>query len=75
MALGEVAVLENDDKLAIDRIGQSLQITKSWKLGDERQVLQILAPVLKKLGEHQFQVLWTAAGLGSAPLEGLRAIL
>lgn len=75
MALGELAVLENDDKLAIERLGEALQITKTWNLGDENQVLQLLAPVLKRLGDHQFQVLWTAARFGNAPLEDLRAIL
>lgn len=73
--LGEIAFLEDDDKLAIERLGEALQITKTWNLSDESRVLQILARVLKKLGEHRFQVLWTSAGFGSAPFEALRAFL
>jgi hypothetical protein len=73
-ALGELAVLENDDKLAIERIGQALQITKTWNLGDEDQALRLLAPVLERLGENQFQTVWAAFGFGNAPLDDLRAM-
>ena len=75
MALGELAVLERDFKLAVERLGRALQITKTWNLGDGNQILQLLAPVLERLGDDQFQVLWAAAGFGNAPIEGLRAIL
>jgi len=75
MALGELAVLENEDKIAIERLGKALEITKTWKLGDENQVLKLLAPVLQRLGDHQFQVLWTAVGLKNPPpLEAIRAV-
>jgi tetratricopeptide (TPR) repeat protein len=75
MALGELAVLENDDKLAIERLGQALEITKTWNLGADNQTLQLLAPLLQRLGDRQFQVLWKAVGLGNPPpLEAIRAV-
>jgi tetratricopeptide (TPR) repeat protein len=75
LALGELAILENDDGQAIKRIGQALQITKKWNLGDEDRALGLLAQILDRLGYRQFQAFWTCAGLGVPPSqEAVRAV-